>query len=475
MRAKKDGNWLSPFDPNEVTVAYTEATAWQYRFFVPHDIDSLVSFTGGEGRFIECLDSVFTASPELRGRHQPDISGLIGQYAHGNEPSHHMAYLYAYAGAPWKTQERVHEIATTLYSTDREGLCGNEDCGQMSAWYVLSAMGIYPVCPGRAEYAIGTPAIEKAVIELGGGRTFTVTAEGISDKNKYVRRAWLNGEPYAKSFLRHADIVNGGELFFELGEEPNVTWGSKREDRPTSVVGEQFAMNPFFVSEGRSFHDSIRVAMGCYTPGAEIRFTLDGETPSERSNRYTAPLVLDRSTTLKAVAFCPGLWPSSVESVDFIRVPYRRTIVYGHAYHPSYTAGGDNGLLDGIRGETNSFADWQGFLGADLSATVDLGEERRIRRIATGFLQNHGAWIYLPTSVEYSLSLDGEEFTPVARITNPIPQDRPGAFSREFEKRIRGVRARYVRIVARNVGVNPSWHPGAGEKAFLFADEIVIE
>jgi hexosaminidase len=215
--------------------------------------------------------------------------------------------------------------------------------------------------------------------------------------------------------------------------------------------------------------------MDCYTPGAEIRFTLDGETPSERSNRYTAPLVLDRSTTLKAVAFCPGLWPSSVESVDFIRVPYRRTIVYGHAYHPSYTAGGDNGLLDGIRGETNSFADWQGFLGADLSATVDLGEERRIRRIATGFLQNHGAWIYLPTSVEYSLSLDGEEFTPVARITNPIPQDRPGAFSREFEKRIRGVRARYVRIVARNVGVNPSWHPGAGEKAFLFADEIVIE
>ncbi len=475
MRGKKDGNWVSPFDPNEVTAAYTEATAWQYRFFVPHDLDSLIAFTGGDGRFTERLDSVFTASPELHGRDQPDISGLIGQYAHGNEPSHHMAYLYNYAGAPWKTQERVHEIATTLYTTGREGLCGNEDCGQMSAWYVLSAMGFYPVCPGRAEYAIGVPVIGKAVIDVGGGKTFSISTKGLSENNRYIQRAWLNGAPYTKSYLSHADIMRGGELVFEMGERPNLEWGSKRGDRPTSVIAEQFVMNPFFVSEGRAFYDSATIEIRCYTPGAEIRYTTDGDTPSEDSPRYREALTLDRSAVVKAIAYRSGMHPSSIESVEFVRIPYRRTIAYDHAYHPSYTAGGDLGLLDGIRGETRSFAEWQGFLGDDLSATIDLGDERKIRRISTGFLQDYASWIFLPSSVEYFVSRDGENFKSVGKITNAVPLDRAGAFAREFEKRIRGVRARYVKIVARNIGVNPSWHSNAGQKAFLFADEIVIE
>ena len=475
MRAKKDGNWVEPFDPNEVTTAYTEATAWQYRFFVPHDVDSLIAFIGGDERFIESLDSVFTASPELRGRDQPDISGLIGQYAHGNEPSHHMAYLYSYAGAPWKTQERVREILTTLYKTGREGLCGNDDCGQMSAWYVLSAMGFYPVCPGSDEYVIGSPILEKAVIAAKDGKSFTVAARGLSDKNKYIQRAFLDGAPYPKSFLRHSDIARGGELVLEMGERPNPAWGSGDDDRPTSVMPEKYVMNPFFVSPSRSFCDSIAVEIRCHTAGAEIHYTVDGTRPTERSPRYEAPVMLRGKSTLKAIAVRAGMEPSSVESVDYIKMPYRRTIVYDYAYHRSYTAGGDNGLLDGIRGETTSFAEWQGFLGVDLAATVDLGEVRRIRRISTGFLQDYWSWIILPRTVEYALSTDGVSFRSIGTITNPIPPDRGGSFVREFEKRIGNGKARYVRIVAKNIGVNPPGHPGAGEKAFLFADEIVIE
>ena len=475
MRSKKDGNWEEPFDPNEVTTAYTEATAWQYRFFVPHDIDSLIAFAGGDLRFVETLDSVFTASPELRGRNQPDISGLIGQYAHGNEPSHHMAYLYNYAGAPWKTQERAREIMATLYKTGREGLCGNEDCGQMSAWYVLSAMGFYPVCPGSDQYAIGTPIIEKATIGVGGGNTFTIVAKGLSDRNKYIQRAFLNGSPYTKSFLRHSDIVRGGEIVFELGDRPNPAWGSRKDDRPISVMSENFVMNPFFVAPSRSFVDSMTVEIRCYTPGAVICYTTDGTRPTDRSQKYDGPVMLREKTTLRAIAERDGMEPSSVESVEYIRMPYRRTLVYDHPYHRAYTAGGDNGLVDGIRGDTASFAEWQGFLGVDLAATIDLGEERRIRMISTGFLQDYGSWIFLPRSVEYEISTDGVSFRPIGTVKNPIPPDRDGSFVREFEKRIRHGKARYVRVVARNIGVNPPGHPGAGEKAFIFADEIVIE
>jgi hypothetical protein len=289
-----------------------------------------------------------------------------------------------------------------------------------------------------------------------------------------VQRVFLNGKPHTKSFLRHSDIVRGGELVFEMVDHPTA-WGSGRDDRPTSAMAERIVMNPFFVAPSRSFCDSMTVEIRCYTPGAHIRYTIDGSGPTERSPRYERPLVLREKTTLKAAAFREDMEQSSVESVDYIRMPYRRTIVYDHPYHRSYTAGGDAGLLDGIRGETTSFAEWQGFLGADLAATIDLGDVRRIRRISTGFLQDYWSWIFLPRSVEYSLSADGVNFTPIGAVTNPVPPGRTGSFVREFEKRIRSGKARYVRIVARTIGVNPPRHPGAGEKAFIFADEIVIE
>ncbi len=239
MRGRlSDGTWKKPFSPKAASHRqdeYTEGNAWQYSWFVPHDVRGLIGLLGGRRAFIAKLDQLFEETSELVGAAPPDISGLIGQYAHGNEPSHHVAYLYAYAGAPWKTQERVRQITATLYDATPEGLPGNEDCGQMSAWYILSVLGFYPVNPADGVYVIGTPHFETAVVELGAGATFTVKAPGVSLVNKYIQSATLNGRPLDRCFITHADIVAGGELTFEMGERPNTAWASDPSAAPPSM------------------------------------------------------------------------------------------------------------------------------------------------------------------------------------------------------------------------------------------------
>ena len=209
MRAKLNGTWYSPFDPAEVNFNYTEANSWQYSFCVPQDLDGLIDLLGGKEKMAKKLDEMFAAKTQTTGREQVDITGLIGQYAQGNEPSHHMAYLYDYAGEPWKTQALVHKICKELYSNSRDGLCGNEDCGQMSSWYVMSAMGMYPVTPGTTTYAIGTPLFPEMKLKLENRKEFTIKASNVSNENFYIQSAKLNGQPYTRCFIDHSDIMKG--------------------------------------------------------------------------------------------------------------------------------------------------------------------------------------------------------------------------------------------------------------------------
>ena len=214
-----NGTWKTPFDPSNVGHSesvggdYTEGNAWQYTWHVQHDVPGLIELFGGEEKFLTKLDSVFTV--ELK-TSQADVTGLIGQYAHGNEPSHHVAYLYTMAGKPERTQELIRQIFDTQYRPEPDGLCGNDDCGQMSAWYMFSAMGFYPVDPVSGNYVFGAPQMPKIVLNLADGKTFTVIAEGISEENKYVESITLNGEPYTKNYITHEDIVNGGTLVFKM-------------------------------------------------------------------------------------------------------------------------------------------------------------------------------------------------------------------------------------------------------------------
>ena len=229
MRGKnRDGSWKKPFNPRfsaHWKTPYVEGNAWQWTWYVPHDIKGLMELMGGKKQFAIKLDSLFSITSEVLGEEKSaDITGLIGQYAHGNEPSHHIAYLFNYADMPWRTQEVVRDIRANFYTNTPDGLCGNEDCGQMSAWYVLNAMGFYPVCPGDNMYSIGVPIFDHISIAVGNNKTFEVIAKNNSTENKYVQRVYLNGKALKSHLIHHADIMNGGELIFEMGKEKVVFW-----------------------------------------------------------------------------------------------------------------------------------------------------------------------------------------------------------------------------------------------------------
>jgi predicted alpha-1,2-mannosidase len=235
MRPRQE-SFLTPFDPYSVDRNYTEANAWQYSFYVPQDLSGQMKLLGGKEKLTAFLDSLFSASTKLTGHKQSDISGMIGQYVHGNEPSHQIAYEYNYAGQPWKTQAMTHKIMNEMYHDQPDGLAGNEDCGQMSAWYVLSALGFYPVCPGSDHYAIGSPLFDKAVVHLENGKSFSIQTQGNAAGKPYIQSATLNGAAYNKSFLKFEDIANGGALEFNMSAEPNKSWGSGEGDVPVTKI-----------------------------------------------------------------------------------------------------------------------------------------------------------------------------------------------------------------------------------------------
>ncbi|MCG9792263.1 GH92 family glycosyl hydrolase [Flavobacterium algicola] len=232
MRGKsKDGiSWNEPFDPKHSNhreqTDYTEGNAWQHSWFVPQDVPDFISLHGSNEIFASRLEKLFTESSEITGSNvSADISGLIGQYAHGNEPSHHISYLFNSAGQPWRTQYWAHHIMETQYNTTPNGLSGNEDCGQMSAWYIFSSIGIYPMNPASGNYEIGSPIFEKSTITLTGGKTFVIEAENVSSTNFYIQSATLNGDAFNQTTLSHKQILDGGVLHFKMGSKPNKAWG----------------------------------------------------------------------------------------------------------------------------------------------------------------------------------------------------------------------------------------------------------
>ncbi|HJR61581.1 MAG TPA: GH92 family glycosyl hydrolase [Vicinamibacterales bacterium] len=475
MRARVEGFWATPFDPAEVNNHYTEANAWQYSFFVPHDLEGLMRLMGGPDALARKLDDLFSASSTTTGREQADITGLIGQYAHGNEPSHHMAYLYAYAGQPWKTQAMVRRILDTLYAPTPEGLSGNEDCGQMSAWYVFSALGFYPVAPGSTEYVIGTPLFESATITLDHGRPFTIRALGVSADAGYIQRASLNGSAYDNAFLDHATLAAGGELVFEMGTQPRTAWGSSADARPRSSVAATVVAAPFVSSGERVFRAPQQVALGVAEPDAEIRYTLDGSMPGVTSTLYDRPITISEGLTLRAIAFRTER-SSPVISVTFRRLTEYPRITLSAPYAPQYAAGGDDTLIDGLRGnESFKTGRWQGYRGRDLTVTLDFGAAREIRQVAMGFIQDTGSWIFMPRRVFVEASDDGQTFEPLGTIENGTSARESKPVTRDFALDLaRTRRARYLRLRVDHYGKLPAWHPGAGEDAWFFTDEIVV-
>jgi predicted alpha-1,2-mannosidase len=231
--------WRTPFSPfisRHMKDDFSEGNAWQYTWLVPQDVEGLMAQLGGEKAFTKKLDSLFVIKGDMGEEASNDITGLIGQYAHGNEPSHHITYLYAYASQPWKTADKVRFILDSLYSDKPDGLSGNEDVGQMSAWYIFSALGFYPANPANGLYVFGSPVFDEATINVGAGKAFTIEVKNNSAENKYIQKMTLNGKRYSKSYLQHRDIMRGGRLLIEMGNQPSSTWGVSPADRPYSEI-----------------------------------------------------------------------------------------------------------------------------------------------------------------------------------------------------------------------------------------------
>jgi len=309
MRGKKtDGNWTDSFDPLSGSRDYTEATPWHYRFFVPHDMAGMEALLGGKEALYAALDSLFTYIPEGQKTLDAGISGIVGQYAHGNEPGHHMAYLFNWTGAPSRTQETVRKILTEMYTSAPDGICGNEDCGQMGAWYVLSSLGLYPVCPGSGEYQLVAPLFREAKVHLGNGNTLTIQAD--HPDCAYIKDVRLNGESVRQHFLTYEQIMGGGVLEFRLSGKPSHS----RDDLPApySLTGESFVSPPAILGDLHLFPEDAEVTMVSRTADAAIHYTLDGSEPTEDSPLYSGPFRISDSCPIRARAFKAGMPASPV-------------------------------------------------------------------------------------------------------------------------------------------------------------------
>jgi predicted alpha-1,2-mannosidase len=476
MRARRNQRWVEPFDPRRVDNNYTEANAWQYSFFVPHDIESLIDLLGGDARFVERLDALFAAPSTTTGRDQADITGLIGQYAHGNEPSHHMAWLYHYSGRPELGAAVVRRITDELYSAEPDGLSGNEDCGQMSSWYVFAAAGLYPVTPGSDLYVLAPPLFDRVTLRPEGGGEFTIRTEGATGGGMFIASARLNGKKLKRSFLHHNEIMRGGELVLTLSLEPGASWGRSPGQRPRSRVdGARVLAAPCLRSEGDRFRNRLQIELVSAEPNSRIRFTRDPNQPRDRWARYTEPIEITESTRVRFIAE-RGAHESPVVEAYLHRLPNNWSIDLPSVPNPQYTAGGPAALIDGLRGDANwRTGGWQGYQRTDFEATVDRGMSSPIHRAGAGFLQDVRSWIWMPTELVISVSADGQTFEEVASVASSARDNDYRVVTQDLMADLHGIEARFVRILARNYGEIPSWHPGRGGEAFIFVDEILID
>lgn len=475
MRARSNGGWFNPFDPYEVNFNYTEANSWQYSFSAVQDIDGLIKLHGGKANLAKKLDQLFTASSKTSGRDQSDITGLIGQYAHGNEPSHHMAYLYPFVSQPWKTQQRVHQILNTLYHNNPDGLSGNEDCGQMSAWAVLSAMGFYPVTPGTDYYVIGTPWFSKVTINLENGKKFVINAKNISANNYYIRSATLNGNKHDASFLNHSNIMNGGEITFVMGNTPNKNWGTGAKNEPhTAITDNLIIPAPAIMDAAKSFKDKKIITM-TGPSGATLYYNIADEDGNSKTQSYTGPFTIDQTTTIRFYAQMNGS-VSQVVSSEFVKMIDDRDIKLVYPPANQYSTGGANNLIDGIRCSPDfRIGGWLGFEKVNLEAIIDLRLVKAVSTFGAGFFQDNNAWIFFPSKIEFFVSDNGTDYRSAAVIKNDVPLEKEGGILKTFEMQVKPINARYVKMVATNIGVCPPGHKGNGGPAWMFSDEIIVK
>ena len=458
--------------------------SWQYSTYVPHDLSGYIYEMGGRERTEQFLDRLFHSDSKMTGRDQSDITGVIGQYAHGNEPSHHAAYLYNEVLRYDKTCDMVRKIMTELYTSKPDGLCGNEDCGQMSAWYVFSALGFYPVCPGSNSYSLGYPLFDRATITLENGKSLVIRRERKGDN---VANITINGKSIINPYMRFGfdDIKNGGEIVFTMGSLPTNRFMGARDGYATKIPAPPV---PYFSTDKRSFSEPTQVEILNYRPNnlqlksyevdtwaeTDIYYTTDGSTPAPtHGTRYDKPITVDKEMTIKAIAYHKDLGASPVAEAHYVFFNKDKTLAYLTQPNPQYFAGGNDGLIDGIRGKANwRVGNWQGIQG-DFEAIIDLQENKDVKRVAVSCLEDVRAWIFFPSKVEVFISDDGEHYQPFGTANGIGSEKSEEAKLHEFVVTGKS-KGRYLKVKATNYGKLPDWHVSAGHQAWLFMDEIMV-
>lgn len=450
MRPKKNGGWDKPFDPREINNNYTEGNSWQYSFFVPQDIPGMIEAYGGKEKFEAKLDEMFNSESKTTGREQVDVTGLIGQYAHGNEPSHHMAYMYNYIGKPEKTTEKVHYILNNFYKNSPDGLIGNEDCGQMSAWYVLSSMGIYAVTPGELGWSTVEPLFNEYKLNLEDNKSRVITKK--TNKSTFE---WLDTYLEEHSY-KYPDF--------------DVTEAVKEEDLIKNITPV-----PVIEAESKSFKDKLKISFKSFDNATEYFYSIN----NDKYQMFNRELVLNETSIIKFYSDNGFGNVSDTISASFFKKPNHYSINIKSKYNPQYHAGGPEGLLDGINGTTNwRKGDWQGYQSQDFEAIVDLQSEKKVSNFSATFLQDQRSWILMPTKVEYYSSSDNINFTLIGTVENDINPKKDENIIKDFHfTSSKPINARYIKVKAYNYGKLPEWHLGYpyNGDAFIFIDEITIK
>ncbi|SDD95169.1 alpha-1,2-mannosidase, putative [Mucilaginibacter pineti] len=476
MQARSNGGFKIPFDPTEINGDYTEGNSWQYSFLVPQDVESLVTRMGSKDAFEAKLDELFTTESKLKGADVPDVSGLIGQYAHGNEPSHHMAYLYNFTNSPDKTQLYIDRILREEYSNQPDGLAGNEDCGQMSAWYVMSSLGLYNIAPGQEQLQVGIPQFDKADIYLENGKKFSIinTGAGITKSNIYLQGMNLAKKAYNKLYLNYTDIADGGEFEVFTGRLPNKMFIEELEHPSSKISDSLIVANPYIIAPSKTFKEPISIQIKSTDTDVKIYYTLDGSTPTVSSTLYNQPINIAANTTVKAIAIINGK-SSFVSEANFIKLNADIKLTLTNKYLPNYSAGGDDALINGLHGTANwHVGNWQGYQGKDLEAVIDMGQIKPVKQISIGTLQDTNSWIIFPKYVQYFTSTDGKNYKLAATVNTKTDIKDTKPQTQEFAAPL-NVNTRYIKIIAKQYGPLPDWHESKGNQSYIFADEITVE
>lgn len=477
FQGKFHASWYTPFDPNEINNFYTEGNAWQYTLAAPHDVVGMKKLMGGETAFANHLQKLFTTNSKTTGREQADVTGLIGQYAQGNEPSHHMSYLFNYTNKPELTAYYVNKICHEFYTNAPDGLIGNEDCGQMSAWYIWSALGMYPMNPVGNEFEIGSPQIKKAIIHLENGKEVVIESEKSVQYDIQFGKVTIDGNVLTSKIIKYVEVENGAKINYSIDDRSSFVNSILPKN---NVSNEKFVPVPFIAKGAVKFKNKTTVAIESINKDDKIYYSIPSKATiiipfHESYKEYKKPFQINYSTSL--FFFSKNKHGESATiSQPFYKLPTDKTITILSKLNSMYTAGGSEALIDGIKGTENWRAgEWQSYYGNDFEAMIDFKKMRNVQQVKCYFLQDIRSWIWMPTEMEIFASNDGKNFVSIEIVKNKIDEKDETLQVANLQIDITSFKTRYIKIKAKNYGIIPTWHLGAGNTSHLFISEVEVK